>query len=42
VLTGSARATAEAVEMSVGLGSEQESTQLGEVMELQTKAARHG
>ena len=38
VLTGSARAAAEAVETGVGLGAEQESTQLFEAMELRRKA----
>ena len=38
VLTGSARAAAEAVETGVGLGAEQESTQLAEAMELRRKA----
>ena len=38
VLTGSARAAAEAVETGVGLGAEQESTQLSEAMELRRKA----
>jgi circadian clock protein KaiC len=38
VLTGSARAAAEAVETGVGLGAEQESSQLSEAMELRRKA----
>src|ERR1019366_6083463 len=38
VLTGSARAAAEAVETGAGLGAEQESTQLAEAMELRRKA----
>jgi hypothetical protein len=38
VLTGSARAAAEAVEAELGLGAEHESSQLAEAMELRRKA----
>jgi circadian clock protein KaiC len=38
VLTGSARAAAEAVETGIRLGAEQESSQLSEAMELRRKA----
>jgi circadian clock protein KaiC len=38
VLTGSARAAAEAVETGVGLGAEQESIRLAEAVELRRKA----
>ena len=40
VLTGSARAAAEAAETDLGLGAEQESSQLAEAMELRRKAVQ--
>jgi circadian clock protein KaiC len=40
VLTGSARAAAEAAETKLGLGADQESTQLAEAMELRRKAVQ--
>jgi circadian clock protein KaiC len=40
VLTGSARAAAEAAEADLGLGAEQESSQLSEAMELRRKAVQ--
>jgi hypothetical protein len=39
-LTGSARAAAEAAETDLGLGAEQESSQLAEAMELRRKAVQ--
>ena len=40
VLTGSARGAAEALDEGVGLGAEQESSQLAEAMELRRKAVK--
>ncbi len=40
MLTGSARAAAEAVDAGLGLGAEQESSQLADSMELRRKAAQ--